>query len=162
MSVSYHLASVAIPLLSRISVAVRDTSPPLGGLAPACRGNQEIWMRFSPDVVDAFPRGRDDSVFTVMSPEAKTFVRKYHHALIGAGLSEVTCDAIQSLRRRRLIGYRPLAFLAALMDGGFVNHPAWLPTEIYETEEARQYHGEQLRHLFWTEKVRAEPPDTST
>lgn len=124
----------------------------LGGLAPTFRGTQEIWMRFAPEAVDSFPRGRDESLFTIMRPETKSFIKKYHHALIGAGLSEVTCDAIQSLRRRQLISYKPLAFLAAVMDGGLVNHPAWLPTEIHTTEQARKQHAAKLRALFLTEE----------
>lgn len=120
----------------------------LGASAPGFSGDQLMWLRFSPDAVDAFPRGRDDSIFTVMRPETKAFIKKFHHALIGAGLSEAACDAVHSLQRRRLVGYRPLAFIAAVMDGGLVDHPAWLPTEIYVTKKARDEHGDLFRSMF--------------
>src|SRR5204862_5389535 len=53
----------------------------LGGISPAFQGDQAIWMRFPPEVVNSLPRGSDDSVFTVMTPKTKAFIKKYHHAL---------------------------------------------------------------------------------
>jgi hypothetical protein len=128
-----------------------------GSLALAALGNnddlegdQQIWIRFSPEAVVAIPRGRaDESVMSVMTPDAKKFIKKYHHALIAAGLSRPTCEALRALRQRGLIQYRPLAFLAALMDGGLIDHPGWLPTEAYETSLAMSFHRDKIHTLFW-------------
>jgi hypothetical protein len=113
-------------------------------------GDQTLWLHFAPATVAAIPRSRDDdSLMTVLPPKAKRFIRKYHHALIGAGLSASACEAIDSLQRRGLVKYRPLAFLASLMDGGLVDHPAFVPIEAYATAEAHERYGKQLsRHLF--------------
>jgi hypothetical protein len=122
-----------------------------GGLSVAAlgegsfAGDRVIWIRFPPDKVASFPRGNDESVFTVLPPEAKKFIKRFHHALIGAGLSATACEAIERLQRRRLVKYRPIAFLASLMDGGMINHPAWIPIELYATPEARQRYGAQIR-----------------
>ena len=86
---------------------------------------------------------------TVMPRPAKKFIKKYHHALIGAGLSEEACAAVEALQRRGLAKYRPLGFIAVVMDGGVVDHPAWLPTELYPTPEAEELYGQEMRkHLF--------------
>lgn len=73
-----------------------------GGLSVAAlgegvfAGDRALWIQFAPERVAAFPRGSDDSLMTVLPPEAKKFIKKYHHALIGAGLSALACDAIDT------------------------------------------------------------------
>jgi hypothetical protein len=39
--------------------------------------------------------------------------------------------------------------IAAMYDGVFVKHPAWLPVEVYATPEAWMYHKDAImNHLF--------------
>lgn len=114
-------------------------------------GDQNIYRRIPPDYTVSsphgkFPRGKlDDSLFSVMSPEAKKYLKKYHHILIGAGLSEKACEGLESLRRRNLIVDRPLPFIFALQDGTLIKHDGWVPTEVCVTTLAREIHGEKLK-----------------
>jgi hypothetical protein len=117
-------------------------------------GDEAIWMRFPPERISALPRGSDDSILTVMPPEAKKFIKKYHHALIGAGLSRSAAESIESLCRRGLVGYRPLALIASVMDGRVIDHPAWIPTELYAKPEARQRYGDEVTQRLFRRKTR--------
>jgi hypothetical protein len=118
------------------------------------RGNQQIWVRVPPERIVAIPRRKiEDNVLTILTQSAKGWVRKYHHLLIGAGISEDGCLLLESLTRRQLIGHRPINFLAAVYDGVIVKHPAWFPVEIYARPEAWQYHKEDiLKYLCGKEK----------
>ena len=100
-------------------------------------GNLMMYRRVPPDIVAALRRKRvTDSLFQALSPETRRFAREFHHVLLGAGLSNGLCDALDRLRSRGLIALRPLAILAAMYDGAFVDHDGWLPTEVYATKEA--------------------------
>ena len=84
-----------------------------------------------------------------VSAEAKQFMKKYHHVLIGAGLSGEACEALGRLRRRGLVKYRPMEIVAALYDGVLIQHPGWVPTEVQSTQEAWKLHREALlRRMF--------------
>lgn len=113
-------------------------------------GDQQIWVRMSPDKIAAIPRGRiEDSVLSILTQSAKEWGRKYHHLLVGAGISEEGCGLLESLMRRQLIGHRPINFMASVYDGVIVQHPAWLPVEVHATPEAWQYHRDDiLKYLF--------------
>jgi hypothetical protein len=100
-------------------------------------GNLLMYRRVPPDIVAALRRKRvTDSLFQALRSETKRFAREFHHVLLGAGLSNDLCDALDRLQSRGLIALRPLAILAAMYDGAFVDHDGWLPTEVYATEEA--------------------------
>jgi hypothetical protein len=113
-------------------------------------GDQEIWIRVPPEKIAAIPRGRiEDSVLSILTQSAKEWVRKYHHLLIGVGISENGCRLIESLARRQLIAHRPINFMASVYDGFIVNHPAWLPLEVYATTLAWEHHKDEiLKYLF--------------
>jgi len=113
-------------------------------------GDQQIWVRVPPDKIAAIPRGRiDDSILNILTQSAKDWVRKYHHFLIGSGISGERCRLLESLVRRQLIAYRPIDFMASVYDGIIVKHPAWLPVEVYATPHAREYHKDEiLKYLF--------------
>lgn len=113
-------------------------------------GDQEIWIRVPPDKIAAIPRGRiDDSVLNILTQSAKEWVRKYHHLLIGTGISEEGCHLLESLVRRQLIAHRPINFMASVYDGVIVEHPAWLPVEVYATPQAWEHHKDDiLKYLF--------------
>lgn len=100
-------------------------------------GNLLMYRRVPPDMVAAL-RGKrvEDSLFQAFGPETKRFAREFHHVLLGAGLSDGLCEALDSLQSRGLTALRPLAILAAMYDGIFVDHDGWLPTEVYATKEA--------------------------
>jgi hypothetical protein len=117
------------------------------------RGDQQIWIRVPPEKIAAIPRGRiEDSVLNILTQPAKEWLRKYHHLLIGAGISEDGCRLLESLTRHQLIGHRPINFMAAVYDGVIVKHPAWFPVEVYDRPEARQYHWDDiLKYLFGKE-----------
>ena len=52
-------------------------------------GDQQLWTRLSPDKIAAIPRGRIvDSASNILTQPAKEWLRKYHHLLVGAGISE--------------------------------------------------------------------------
>jgi hypothetical protein len=44
----------------------------------------------------------DDSVFNIIRPESKKYIKKYHHALIGVNFSERACVIFESLKREGL------------------------------------------------------------
>ena len=113
-------------------------------------GDQEIWIRVPPEKIAAIPRGRiEDSVLSILTQSAKEWMRKYHHLLIGVGISENGCRLIESLVRRQLIAHRPINFMASVYDGVIVNHPAWLPLEVYATTLAWEHHKDEiLKYLF--------------
>ncbi len=111
----------------------------------AFSGDQEIWIRFSPDQIAAIPRSSNvDSVFDVLTPRAKKWIRKSHHLLIGVGISEDGCRLLESLERRRLIEYRPISVISSALDGALVDHEAWLPVEIRATRNAWKYQKEAI------------------
>ena len=101
-------------------------------------GNCRIFFPFTPEQVARFPRA-SNSLFSLVSPKAKQFIKKYHYAIVAAGLSESACSALDSLRRRGFIKTRPLSLLAAAYDGGVLTHPGWIPTEVYATEKAEPF-----------------------
>jgi hypothetical protein len=117
-------------------------------------GDQQIWIRVPPEKVAAIPRGRiEDSVLNILTQSAKEWVRKYHHLMVGAGISEEGCRLLESLTRRQLIRHRPINFMAAVYDGVIIQHPAWFPVEVYATPEARQYHRDDImKYLFGKER----------
>ena len=116
-------------------------------------GNRQIWIRVPPEKIAAIPRGRiEDSVLNILTQSAKEWVKKYHHLLVGAGISEEGCRRLETLTRRQLVRHRPINFMAAVYDGVIVQHPAWLPVEVYATQEAWQYHKDDiLKYLFGKE-----------
>jgi hypothetical protein len=120
------------------------------------RGDQEIWIRVPPDKITAIPRGRiEDNVLNILSQPAKEWLKKYHHLLVGAGISEEGCRLLESLMRRKLIDFRPIEWIAAVYDGVIVNHPAWFPVEVRATREAWKYHKDEiLRYLFGKERAK--------
>jgi len=124
-------------------------------------GEHEIFMRLPPDTVKAVPRGRiDDSILNVVSPEAKQFMKKYHHVLIGAGLSVEACTALSTLRGRGLVSYRPMEIAAALYDGVLIRHPGWVPTEVQSTKRAWELHrGTILRGMFPRRDAESDPTE---
>jgi hypothetical protein len=116
-------------------------------------GSLQIWVRVSPEKIAAIPRSKiKDSVLNILTQSAKEWVRKYHHLLVGAGISEDGCRLLESLTRRQLIGHRPINLLAAGYDGVIIKHPAWFPVEVYARPEAWQYHKDDiLKYLFGKE-----------
>lgn len=87
--------------------------------------------------IASIPRSRIvDSVFNILTQPAKEWLRKYHHLMVGAGISEEGCRLLESLIRRQLIAYRPIEIIASMYDGVVENHPAWLPMEVYATSNA--------------------------
>lgn len=113
-------------------------------------GDQQLWMRVSPEKIAAIPRGRIvDSLLNILTQPAKEWLRKYHHLLVGAGISEEGCRLLESLMRHRLIEHRPIEVIAAMYDGVIVMHPAWFPVEVHATPEAWKYHKDDiLKYLF--------------
>lgn len=111
-------------------------------------GDQDLWKRMPPEIMSHVPRGNfGDSIFSVMTMKTKEWMKKYHHVLVGSGLSAQTCQAINSLTRRGLIKARPLDYASAIYDGGDIpTHPAWVPTELQVTPLAYQIHGEEIRN----------------
>ncbi len=104
-------------------------------------GDLLMYRRVSPEIVAAF-RGKriEDSLFQALRPETRVFARKFHHVLLGAGLSDEFCKALNSLHSRGLTVLRPLWLIAALQDGAFVDHDGWLPTEVCATKEAYKHY----------------------
>lgn len=113
-------------------------------------GDRNIWIRIPPDKIAGIPRGRiQDSVFNILTQAGKDWLKKYHHLMVGAGISEEGCHLLESLIRRQLISYRPIEIIASMYDGVVVNHPAWLPVEVYATPEALKYHKDDImKYLF--------------
>ena len=116
-------------------------------------GNKELWMRVPPEIIAKIRRSRiDDSIFNVLTQPAKEWLRRYHHLLIGSGISEEGCLLLESLRRRGLIASRPIEIIASLYDGVFIDHPAWFPIEVYTTPDAWKYHKDEILNSlksFW-------------
>jgi hypothetical protein len=109
-------------------------------------GDQQLWVRVPPDKIAAIPRRRiNDSPLNILTQPAKEWLRKYHHLLVGAGLSEEGCRLLDSLTRRGLIYFQPIDFLSSIYDGGKSwGHPAWLPAEVCATPDAYKYHGDEI------------------
>jgi hypothetical protein len=108
-------------------------------------GDRLIFRRVPPEFIASWPRGTiDDNIFNIISPHAKEYIKKYHHILIGANLSERACETIELLSRRRLIKTRPMPFISAAYDGVIVDHDGWVPTEVYLTPDAKKYHNEAM------------------
>jgi hypothetical protein len=118
-------------------------------------GDQQIWIRLPPEKIAAIPKRRiDDSVLNILTQSAKKWVRKYHHLLIGVGISEAGCRLLESLVRRQLIAQRPINFMSAVYDGVIVDHPAWFPVEVYATQQAWQFHKDDiLKYLFGKQQI---------
>ncbi|MFH1673640.1 MAG: hypothetical protein ABIF87_09500 [Pseudomonadota bacterium] len=123
-------------------------------------GDQQIWIRLPPENIAAIPRGRiDDSLLNILTQPAKKWVRKYHHLLIGAGISEDGCRLLESLVRRQLIHHRPINFMAAAYDGVILKHPAWFPVEAHATPLAWEHHKDDiLKYLFGKQRRDKEEP----
>jgi len=86
-------------------------------------GDKWIFKPVPPEKVDSFPHGTiQDSIFGIINQRTKKYIKKYHHMLIGVGLSEAACVAIDRLRRRDLIKARPISIASALYDGVLVDH----------------------------------------
>ena len=113
-------------------------------------GDQQLFLRVPPELVAAIPRGRIvDSILNILSQRTKEWLRRYHHVLVGAGISRGGCELIESLVRRGLVEYRPIAFISSGYDGVIVDHPAWLPMELRATREAWEYHKDDImKHLL--------------
>jgi hypothetical protein len=113
-------------------------------------GDQQIWIRLPPENIAAIPRGRiEDSVLNTLTQSAKEWLRKYHHLLLGVGISENDCRCIESLMRRKLIHHRPIDRMSAAHDGVIVDHPAWFPIEVYATPLALEHHKDDImKYLF--------------
>lgn len=118
-------------------------------------GDQQLWLRVPPDQVAAIPRGRiADSVFNVLTQSSKEWLQKYHHVLIGAGISIPGCELLESLVRRDLVEYRPIAWLSSAFDGVLIDHPAWVPTEIHATRNAWEHHKHDIMKYLWAGQVK--------
>jgi hypothetical protein len=108
-------------------------------------GDSQLYMRVSPEWTKSLPRKRiEEGLGNVLSESAKKWVRKYHHFLVGAGISEKACVLIESLVRRGLVQCRPISFISSAFDGAIVDHPAWLPIELRTTLKAWEYHEEDI------------------
>ena len=89
-------------------------------------------------MVTAFKGKRiQNSLLLPIRRETRQYIRKFHHILLGAGLSHELCEALNSLETKGLTRLKPLDFLSALYDGICIDHQGWVPTEIYATKEAR-------------------------
>ncbi len=152
---------VAIPAeapLSEIESQILGAIDFRGGLAiqafanGSFGGDQELWKRIPPELISEVPRGNlGDSIFSVMTMKTKKWMKKYHHVLIGSGLSAETCQAINSLTRRGLARARPIDYASTLYDGGDIpTHPAWVPTELHATPLAYQFHADEIRRRHFT------------
>jgi hypothetical protein len=137
------------------AIAARSTSDLLSG-------EHSLFMRLPPNAVQSVPRGKiTDSILNVVSADAKQFIKKYHHVLLGTGLSAGACQALNTLRRRGLVEYRPMEIAAALYDGVLVQHPGWVPTEVDATQLAWRLHRETiLSHMFPRRTEEAAPSDS--
>jgi hypothetical protein len=108
--------------------------------ALAQQGFQGSLLRFQrvpPDKVRAL-RGKrlGDSIFQSVTKRTQAYIRRFHPILLGAGLSERLCRALDGLESKGWTALRPLAFIFALHDGTLVDHEGWVPTEVYATPEA--------------------------
>jgi hypothetical protein len=108
-------------------------------------GNRSLFMRISPEFIKSLHRGKiEDNIINCMSPEAKKYIKKYHHILVGGNISERACEILEILNKRGLIKIRPISFLSALYDGTLIEHDGWIPTEIYLTPIAEKYHNQTI------------------
>jgi len=114
-------------------------------------GSQSIFLSFPPEyAVSApkgkFPRGRiEDNLYNAISPKTKKYLKKYQHIIIGSNLSDIACESLENLMRKKLVGLRPISFLSALYDGTIIQHDGWLPTEVYLTELAKDLYLKDLK-----------------
>lgn len=93
-----------------------------------------------------FPRGKiEDSLFNVISPEAKRYIKKYHHIMVGSNFSKIACKSLETLMRRKLIELKPISLLSALYDGTLIQHEGWVPSEVFLTELAKDLHLNELK-----------------
>lgn len=101
-------------------------------------GNLFIYRRVAPELVAGLKGARiQDSLLQVIGRETKQYIRKFHHVLLGGGLSNELCEALNGLEMKGYIAFRPLPFIAALYDGIILDHKGWVPTEVYATKEAK-------------------------
>jgi len=100
-------------------------------------GNLLRFRRVPPEMVAGL-RGKrvGDSLLQALRRETRLYVRKFHHVLLGGGLSDRLCKALDRLEMRGLTALRPLPLISALYDGVLVDHDGWLPTEVYATRNA--------------------------
>jgi len=114
-------------------------------------GSQSIFLFFPPEYVRSapqgkFPRGKiEDSLLTSISPEAKRYIKKYHHIMVGTNFSKIACESLENLMRRELIEIKPIAFLSALYDGTYIKHDGWVPSEACLTELAKELYLKDLK-----------------
>ena len=145
------MSGALTPIESRVlSIVMATGGIELSALAQqGFVGNLMMYRRVSPEMVAAL-RGKrvTDSLLQALRPETRRFAREFHHVLLGAGLSEGLCEALDRLQSRGLTALRPLAILAAMYDGAFIDHDGWLPTEVYATKEAySQYQVDALGRI---------------
>lgn len=109
------------------------------------KGDNGIFMRVPPDFISKLPRGKfEENFFTILTVKTRDYIRKYHHVLIAAGLSDRACETFESLSRKELIKTRPIEIMAAAYDGTIIDHDGWLPTEAYPTANVNKYHKEAV------------------
>jgi hypothetical protein len=114
-------------------------------------GNLFLYKRVPPELVKKLKGVRiQDSLLQAIGRDTRQFIRRFHHVLLGAGLSDELCDALKGLEMRELIALRPLDLLSALYDGILLDHEGWVPTEVYATKEAKlkykvDAHGELIK-----------------
>jgi len=121
-----------------LSVAMASGGIELSALSQqGFAGDLLMYRRVPPNIVEAL-RGKrvTDSLFQAFRPETRLFARRFHHVLLGAGLSDALCKALCRLQSRGLVALRPLSILAAMYDGALVHHDGWLPTEVSPTKKA--------------------------
>jgi len=100
-------------------------------------GNLFIYRHVPPETVAGLKNVRiQDSLFQSINRKTREFIRKYHHVLLGGGLSTELCDALESLEIKGLVALRPLNILSALYDGSAIDHDGWIPIEVYATGQA--------------------------
>ena len=100
-------------------------------------GNLFIYRRVPPDMVMGLKSVRiQDSILQAIGRETRQYIRKFHHVLLGGGLSVELCEALDGLEMKGLTALRPLPLISALYDGIFIDHKGWVPTEVFATKEA--------------------------
>lgn len=100
-------------------------------------GNLFIYRRVPPETVAGLKNVRiQDSLLQSINRKTREFIRKYHHVLLGGGLSAELCNALEGLEAKGLVALRPLDILSALYDGSAIDHDGWIPTEVYATKQA--------------------------
>ena len=113
------------------------------------RGDESIFMRVPPELATSL-KGRHikDHIFNIISPQARSYMRKYHHMLIASNFSKRACVALQSLKRRQLIKIRPIPFIFAAYDGVIIDYEGWVPSEAYPTDFVKKYHNYILEDIW--------------